>query len=72
MYKEKDGVCKCGHKMHSLKPPHKCWQSEVGTCNCEGYEGQNGESFSDSYFRGGPRYDSGRACPSSIASNPKA
>lgn len=49
------GRCKCGHKMHSLKPPHACWQHEAGTCTCTEFEGVNGEPFSENYFRGGTR-----------------
>jgi hypothetical protein len=49
------GRCKCGHKMHSLKPPHACWQHEVGTCSCTEFQGVNGELFSENYFRGGTR-----------------
>lgn len=63
------GRCVCGHKMHSLKAPHACWQHEAGTCRCTEFQGVNGEPFDQEYFRGGKRYD--RAWQGSTASNPK-
>lgn len=62
------GRCKCGHKMHSMKPPHACWQHEVGTCSCTAYEGVDGKPYSDEYFRGGRRYDDPQ-CHGTIESN---
>lgn len=66
--RHESGRCVCGHKMHSLKPPHACWQHEAGTCPCTEFQGVNGEPFDDAYFRGGKRYD--RPCPVSTESNP--
>ncbi len=51
------GCCKCGHKMHKLLPPHECWQHEVGTCKCLGFEGSDGQPFDQEYYRGGKRHD---------------
>jgi hypothetical protein len=61
------GRCVCGHKMHSLKVPHACWQHAAGTCPCEAFEGADGKPFSHNYFRGGRRYDN--ECPNSTGSN---
>ena len=63
------GRCVCGHKMHFLNGQHACWQHEVGTCNCTEFQGVNGEPFSETYYRGGKRYDN-ECRPVSIECNP--
>jgi hypothetical protein len=49
------GQCQCGHKMHHMRPPHACWQNEVGTCACTQFRGIYGEPFDCNYWRGGRR-----------------
>jgi hypothetical protein len=57
------GRCVCGHKMHSLKEPHACWQHQVirtdgkPVCSCTEFRGSDGQKFDQNYYRGGVRLE---------------